>query len=94
MTQQNILQSSFDFQHQVSMMHLILDIANKSSLKPKHVLQTDGQYLNAIGELETLFTQHYDLTQAKKYDKAKKIDRKIIKLCVEIVDYEKFFAKV
>ena len=68
----------------------IIENAQKAKVKSKGLVSNDTQYRIAVAQAHKLFEKADKLAIQKKNDKLKKVEKEIISLSLEILDYERF----
>lgn len=68
----------------------IISKANQSNMKAKGRITNDTQYRVAYATVLKLFEKADKLAAQRKADKLKKIEKEIMALSVELLDYERF----
>lgn len=71
----------------------IIEKAQSTKLKAKGLITNDGQYDYYYSEILKMFELADKLAIQKKMNKLKKLEKQIISLTVEILDYERFRMK-
>lgn len=68
----------------------LIENANKSKSKPKGLISNDTQYRFVYAKVLSLFEKADKLAIQKKTNKLKKVEKEIIELSLEVLDYERF----
>lgn len=68
----------------------LIESANKAKTKSKGLISNDTQYRLAYAKVLSLFEKADKLTVERKTDKLKKVEKEIISLSLEVLDYERF----
>ena len=65
-------------------------IENSNKAKSKGLISNDTQYRLAYAKVLSLFEKADKLAAQRKTDKLKKVEKEIITLSLEVLDYERF----
>lgn len=68
----------------------LIENANKAKTKSKGLISNDTQYRLAYAKVLSLFEKADKLATQRKTDKLKKVEKEIITLSLEVLDYERF----
>ncbi len=68
----------------------LIENANKAKTKSKGLISNDTQYRLAYAKVLSLFEKADKLAVQRKTDKLKKVEKEIITLSLEVLDYERF----
>lgn len=68
----------------------LIESANKAKTKSKGSITNDTQYRLSYAKVLSLFEKADKLTVECKTDKLKKVEKEIISLSLEVLDYERF----
>lgn len=68
----------------------LIENANKAKTKSKGLISNDTQYRLAYAKVLSLFEKADKLAAQRKTDKLKKVEKEIITLSLEVLDYERF----
>lgn len=68
----------------------LIESANKAKTKSKGSITNDTQYRLSYAKVLSLFEKADKLTVERKTDKLKKVEKEIISLSLEVLDYERF----
>ena len=68
----------------------LIENANKAKTKSKGLISNDTEYRFAYAKVLSLFEKADKLAAQRKADKLKKIEKEIITLSLEVLDYERF----
>lgn len=68
----------------------LIENANKSKTKSKGLISNDTQYRLVYAKVLSLFEKADKLAAQRKTDKLKKVEKEIITLSLEVLDYERF----
>lgn len=68
----------------------LIENANKAKTKSKGLISNDTEYRLAYAKVLSLFEKADKLAVQRKADKLKKIEKEIITLSLEVLDYERF----
>lgn len=68
----------------------LIENSNKAKTKSKGLISNDTEYRLAYAKVLFLFEKADKLAAQRKADKLKKIEKEIITLSLEVLDYERF----
>ena len=68
----------------------LIENANKAKTKSKGLISNDIQYRLSYAKVLSLFEKADKLAAQRKTDKLKKVEKEIITLSLEVLDYERF----
>lgn len=71
----------------------VVQNAQKAKFKPKGLISNDTQFRFQYAHMLKLLEKADKLAVQRKTDKLKKVEKEIISLSVELLDYEKFRMK-